>query len=184
MTTDAERERLLRIARDAIERRVRGERGFVDPGATSDLPNRCGVFVTIEAHGSLRGCIGRIQADQPLEDLIRDCAISACSSDPRFAPVAPSELPAIDIELSLVGPLEPIRGPEDVEIGRHGLVVEHGQRRGLLLPQVATERRWDAITFLAQTCHKAGLPADAWKLDAKLWRFEAEVFGDRVSSEG
>ena len=85
----------------------------------------------------------------------------------------------IDIEISLLGPLEPIAGPQDIEVGQHGLVVELGSRRGLLLPQVATEWRWNADTFLAQTCHKAGLAPDAWKQGAKLWRFEAEVFGER-----
>jgi AmmeMemoRadiSam system protein A len=182
MTSDAERQRLLRIARDAIERRVRGERGFADCGPSGDLLPPCGVFVTIEARGTLRGCIGRIEGDEPLEHLIRACAISACSADPRFAPIAPAELPAIDIELSLISPLEPISGPADVEVGRHGLLVEHGSHRGLLLPQVATEHQWDAATFLAQTCHKAGLPSDAWRANATLWRFEAEVFGEHVTA--
>ena len=86
------------------------------------------------------------------------------------------ELDAIAIEISLLGPLEPIAGPQDIDVGRHGLVVERGWQRGLLLPQVATEWRWDAETFLAQTCQKAGLPKDAWKNGAKVWRFEAEVF--------
>jgi uncharacterized protein (TIGR00296 family) len=84
----------------------------------------------------------------------------------------------VDIELSLLGPLEAIAGADDVEIGRHGLVVERGWQRGLLLPQVATEWEWDRQTFLAQTCQKAGLPGDAWQHGAKLWRFEAEVFGE------
>ena len=90
-----------------------------------------------------------------------------------------SELPELDIEISLLGPLEPIAGPDDYEIGRHGLVVEMGDRRGLLLPQVATEWGWDRETFLAQTCHKAGLRRNAWRHGAKMWRFEAEVFGER-----
>ena len=105
-------------------------------------------------------------------------AVAACSTDPRFPPVGAAELPAIDIEISLLGPLEPIGGPADIEIGRHGLVVEKGGSRGLLLPQVATEWRWDAEAFLSQTCHKAGLPKDAWKHGAKMWRFEAEVFAE------
>jgi uncharacterized protein (TIGR00296 family) len=94
--------------------------------------------------------------------------------------VASVELPEIQIEMSLLGPLEPIAGAADIEIGRHGLLVELGRQRGLLLPQVATEWQWDAVTFLSQTCRKAGLPADSWQQGAivKLWRFDAEVFGE------
>jgi hypothetical protein len=106
------------------------------------------------------------------------CAVAACSNDPRFPPIAPDELDEIDIEISLLGPLEPIAGPQDIAIGRHGLVVERGRQRGLLLPQVATEWQWDAGAFLAHTCHKAGLPRDAWRHGVKIWRFEAEVFGE------
>jgi uncharacterized protein (TIGR00296 family) len=84
----------------------------------------------------------------------------------------------VEIELSLLGPLEPVGGPSEIDIGRHGLVVERGWSRGLLLPQVATEWGWDVETFLAHTCRKAGLPDDSWKRGATLWRFEAEVFGE------
>jgi len=97
--------------------------------------------------------------------------------------VTSAELPHIDIEISLLGPLEPIAGPAEIEIGRHGLVIHHGWARGLLLPQVAVEWRWDAETFLTQTCHKAGLPNDAWQHGAKIWRFEAEVFGEKAEEE-
>ena len=106
--------------------------------------------------------------------------MSAATSDPRFPPVSATELPTLDIEISLLGPLEPIAGPDDVEIGRHGLMVEMRDRRGLLLPQVATEWNWNRETFLAQTCQKAGLAPDAWKNGAKVWRFEAEVFHERA----
>ena len=103
--------------------------------------------------------------------------------DPRFVDyfrsVTPeSELAELSIEVSLLGPLEPVSSSAEVEIGRHGLVIERGRRRGLLLPQVACEWGWDAETFLAQTCRKAGLPLDAWRSGARIWRFEAEVFGD------
>jgi uncharacterized protein (TIGR00296 family) len=84
----------------------------------------------------------------------------------------------LQIELSILGPLEPVSGPDDIEIGRHGLVVEKDSCRGLLLPQVATEWRWDRAMFLEQTCHKAGLARDAWKHGATIWKFEAEVFGE------
>jgi uncharacterized protein (TIGR00296 family) len=107
------------------------------------------------------------------------CAVAAGTTDPRFPPITPQELDELDIEISLLGPLEPVAGPQDIQIGRHGLVVEQGWQRGLLLPQVATEWQWDAETFLAHTCHKAGLPRDAWKHGAQVFRFEAEVFGER-----
>jgi uncharacterized protein (TIGR00296 family) len=106
------------------------------------------------------------------------CAVAACSRDPRFPPVTESELGEIELELSLLGPLEPIARADDIEIGTHGLVVEQGWHRGLLLPQVAIEWNWDRETFLAHTCQKAGLVNDAWKRGAKLWRFSAEVFGE------
>jgi uncharacterized protein (TIGR00296 family) len=92
--------------------------------------------------------------------------------------VGPAELPGLELEISLLGPLEPLPSPDAIDIGRHGLVVEHGSRRGLLLPQVAAERNWDRETFLAQTCHKAGLPDDAWKKGARVFRFDAEVFSE------
>ena len=148
---------------------------FVHP---SILAQFCGAFVTLHSRGDLRGCIGHIEANQPLGDVVPRCAVAACSADPRFSPITHIEFAEIDIEISLLGPLESIAGPTDVVVGRHGLVVEEGWRRGLLLPQVATEWKWDAETFLAQACHKAGLPRNAWKHGAALWRFEADVFGE------
>ncbi len=177
MTTDAERRALLQIARGAIAAHVaRTEAPRVE--MTGVFARRGGVFVTIHKRGDLRGCIGHIEANEPLGVIVPQVAVAACSSDPRFPAVAASELDTIDLELSLLGPLEPIQGPADIEIGRHGLVVERGWHRGLLLPQVATEWHWDPETFLSHTCRKAGLSADAWKQGAQLWRFDAEVFAE------
>jgi len=103
----------------------------------------------------------------------------ACSADPRFPAVSGAELETLDVEISILGPLEPIASPDDIEIGRHGLVVELGHRRGLLLPQVATEWRWTQQAFVQHACRKAGLSQDAWRKRAALWRFEAEVFRER-----
>lgn len=178
MTSDADRQLLLQVARDAIAAHV-GAAPAPRPGPSGVLAQPGGAFVTLHKHGDLRGCIGHISGDEPLGTVVPRCAVAACSSDPRFPPVTPAELDEIDIEISLLGPLERIAGPQDIEIGRHGLVVDSGWQRGLLLPQVAAEWHWDAATFLAQTCHKAGLPRDAWTRGAKLWRFDAEVFGDR-----
>jgi AmmeMemoRadiSam system protein A len=181
MTTEHERAWLLRIAREAIAAHVTG----VSPPSRDEAAlddRRSGVFVSIHHRGQLRGCIGHIEGDDALPRMVARCAVAACSDDPRFPPVGFTELPEIQIEVSLLGPLESIAGPADVDVGRHGLVVETGRQRGLLLPQVATEWRWDAMTFLSQTCRKAGLPADAWQQGAmvKLWRFEAEVFTENV----
>ena len=178
MTSPSDRELLLRLAREAIAAHVGGAPAHV-PASYGVLARPGGAFVTLHKHGDLRGCIGHIEATEPLGTVVPRCAVAACSTDPRFPPVTGSELAQLDIEISLLGPLEPIAIPADIEVGRHGLVVERGWQRGLLLPQVATEWHWDAETFLAQTCHKAGLPHDAWKKDAKIWRFEAEVFGER-----
>jgi uncharacterized protein len=186
MTTDRERALLLQVARDAITAHVTGAgtsgRAPALAGSAEFLDRRGGVFVTIHHRGELRGCIGHIEADDSLPRIVARCAVAACSDDPRFPAIAPAELSQIQIELSLLGPLEPAAGPADVEVGRHGLVVELGRQRGLLLPQVATEWHWDAGMFLSQTCRKAGLPEDSWKGGAmvKVWRFEAEVFAENV----
>jgi AmmeMemoRadiSam system protein A len=181
MTSEADRRLFLQIARDAIAAHVGATSAHAHgaPGMSAVLERPGGAFVSLHNQGDLRGCIGHIEATEPLGAVVPRCAVAACSGDPRFPHVTARELEQIDIEISLLGPLEPITGPQDIEVGRHGLVVELGSRRGLLLPQVATEWRWDAVTFLAQTCHKAGLPRDAWKQGAKLWRFEAEVFSER-----
>jgi AmmeMemoRadiSam system protein A len=177
MTDAQDRETLLKAARQAIEAHVSGKRPHASVAGDLAAP-RAGVFVTVYCRRELRGCIGRIGADRPLVEAIEDCARSAASADPRFAPISSGELQDVDVELSLLGPLEAIDTPSDIEVGRHGLVVERDGRRGLLLPQVATEWEWNAETFLAHTCQKAGLPLDAWKHGARIWRFEAEVFGD------
>ena len=176
MTTDAaDRETLLNIARDAIVAHVTGVRADVAAGGNLSQ-RRGGVFVTVYCSGELRGCIGQLRDDKPLVQAVAECARSAASADPRFPPIAPAELQSVDVELSLLSPFEKIQGPAEIDVGRHGVLVEHRGLRGLLLPQVAAEWEWDAETFLARTCQKAGLPLDAWRNGATLWRFAAEVF--------
>lgn len=177
MTDAKDRATLLKIARDAIEAHVSGTR--VRASVESEMTVQgAGVFVTVYCRRELRGCIGRMGVDRLLVETVEECARSAASADPRFPPVSSGELQDLDVELSLLGPLQVIVGASEIEVGRHGLVVERDGRRGLLLPQVATAWEWNAETFLARTCQKAGLPFDAWKRGAKIWRFEAEVFGD------
>ena len=183
VTSVDERRQLLAIARDAIAAAIGGAPAPAPP-LTGVLARAAGAFVTVHNHGDLRGCIGHVEADQPLGRLIPRMAVAAATADPRFRGVDARELPQIDLEISVLGPLETIDGPADIEIGRHGLVVERGACRGLLLPQVAPEWKWDPATFLAHTCQKAGLPPDAWRSGARLFRFEAEVFGERQHERG
>jgi AmmeMemoRadiSam system protein A len=155
--------------------------GFSSPVVMElPLPDACGVFVTIRRGGELRGCLGTLQCRAGLDSEVARCASDAAREDPRFPPVTARELPDLSIEVSVLGPLEAIDPcePGAVTLGQHGLVVEQGVRRGLLLPQVATEWNWTVEQFLRQTCLKAGLPPDAWQHGAKVSRFEAEVFGE------
>jgi AmmeMemoRadiSam system protein A len=183
VTSEADRQLLLGVARRALTAHVTGA-----PAAEAEwndvLLRPAGVFVTLHCHGELRGCIGHIEASEPLGRLVARCAVAAGTSDLRFPAVTPAELAHLDIELSILGPLESISTLDHIEIGRHGLLVELGSRRGLLLPQVATEWKWNKETFVAETCRKAGLPPDAWKTGAQIWRFGAEVFGEETVRGG
>lgn len=178
MLDDAQKAALLDIARRSIVAQVEG--GEKRPGQLAiEQPPASGVFVTIKRRGELRGCLGTLHCHLLAEEVAR-CAADAASQDPRFPPVASEELPELSIEVSVLGPLEALDpiDPERIIIGRHGLVVEQGHRKGLLLPQVATEWGWTPHQFLRQTCLKASLAADAWEHGAVVCRFEAEVFGE------
>jgi len=172
-----DRSRLLLIARRALEARVRGEREPA-PVAGGALDTPCGAFVSIHRGSDLRGCLGRLEGDWPIARVVAHLGRAVADSDPRFTPVLLEELSTLSIEISALTPEREVRQVRDIEIGRHGLIVEHGHRRGLLLPQVASDHGWDVETFLAHTCMKAALPSDAWKRDARIMMFEAEVFGD------
>ena len=182
LLNDSERSSLLRFARQTITahltRSVRPELT-----ATGGLDRRSGAFVTVEAEQKLRGCIGYIETDRQLIDVVARCAISAATDDPRFPPLTPEELDRITLEISVLGPIEPVADVATIVIGRHGLVVRQDHRRGLLLPQVATEWAWSRETFLSQTCVKAGLAATAWQRGAEIFSFEAEVFGEPRNRE-
>jgi AmmeMemoRadiSam system protein A len=176
--TDEQRQDLVAFARRAVVARITGQLPPAYSGAS--VPSASGVFVTIRNHGELRGCLGTLDSPIDLVEEVCRCAGDAATRDPRFAPVEPRELSNISIEVSVLAPLERIDPAADGEIvvGRHGLVVEQDRRRGLLLPQVATEWSWTAEQFLRQTCIKANLPPDAWCHGAAVYRFEAEVFGE------
>lgn len=171
-----ERVLLLRIAHEAIESAVDGRKASFDP-PSPHLAEPRGVFTSLYLRGELRGCVGYVLPVLPVYRAVAETARAAAEEDSRFEPVQREEATQLEISLSILSLLQPI-APEQVEIGRHGLVVTMAGRRGLLLPQVPIEHHWDRITFLEQTCRKAGLPMNAWQQDAMLEAFTAEVFGD------
>jgi AmmeMemoRadiSam system protein A len=178
--TAEERAELLRVARTSLEMHLARRGPYRPQPTTPTLAEHRGAFVTLHRarDGDLRGCVGMMRSEESLVETVARMAVSAGVDDGRFAPVTAEELPELRIEISALGPLEPIR-PEDVEIGRHGLLIHHRGRRGVLLPQVPVEHEWDRETFLEHTCLKAGLAPGAWQKEgAELLGFTAEVFGE------
>ena len=174
---DAEdQQRLITLARRSLEARVHGEDVSL---AIETVAFLAGAFVTIHRRGRLRGCLGRLECDWPLEKVVAHLATRVADSDPRFDPVTPEELSEIEIEISVLTPEREIVSIDEIEIGRHGVIVEQHGHRGLLLPQVAVEHGFDATTFVEHTCRKAGLAPDTWLNGAQLWVFEALVFGEQ-----
>jgi AmmeMemoRadiSam system protein A len=172
--TDSDKQRLLELARGAVEEAVlRGKISAVVETAEA-LQAPCGAFVTLLRGERLRGCIGHVVTTRPLYLTVRECALAAALEDPRFDPVTAAELPGLELEISILSPLEDI-APSEVEAGRHGLLISRGVRRGLLLPQVAVECKWNREEFLEATCLKAGLPVDAWREGARIQAFTAQV---------
>lgn len=178
MLTPVERRTLVAIARDAIVARVTGQSH--PPVLDRLFPEAAGVFVTVKVGGNLRGCLGTLRGGPRLAADVAACAGDAATRDPRFTPITHDELLLLALEVSILGPFEPCEPPDpgSFTIGIHGLLVERGRHRGLLLPQVATEWGWTPHQFLRQTCLKAGLPPDAWQRDTAVYRFTAQVFGD------
>ncbi len=175
--TEADEQTLLRLARQAVEEAVLHHRlSDVEPPQGA-LREKSGAFVTLHKAGRLRGCIGYVEAVKPLCETVRECAFAAALRDPRFEPVTIDELPAVRLEISVLSPLQEI-APEQIEVGRHGLLVSRGFQRGLLLPQVAIEWKWDRERFLEEACIKAGLPPDTWRQGVKIQAFTARVFSE------
>ena len=171
-----ERAILLKLAHEAIESVLAGGSMTLNP-PTPHLAEPRGAFTTIYIRGELRGCVGYVIPVVSLYRTVAETARAAAFEDTRFPAVSREETSELEVSLSILSPLQPIRA-EDVEVGRHGLLISQHGRRGLLLPQVPVEHGWDRVTFLEQTCYKAGLPADAWQKGAKLEAFTAEVFGE------
>jgi AmmeMemoRadiSam system protein A len=178
--SDQDKGLLLTLARETLTRYLRGE-PLPEPAVTSPalLAPRA-VFVTLRRRrsGELRGCRGERVATRPLVRSVMDMVIASAVDDPRFEPVRLAEVPELHIEISALTPARPIR-PEEVEVGRHGLIASAGRFVGLLLPQVATQYRLSREEFLQAVCEKAGLPPDAWRHPGlHLEAFEAEVWGE------
>lgn len=177
--TAAEKTILVDIVRSTIESFVRTGIYAVEPREEKALNARNGCFVTLKQNGQLRGCIGNFQSERPLFKEVAEMAIASASKDPRFYPMKPEDLLDFQVEISVLSKLEKIDDINRIEVGRHGIYLEKGYYRGVLLPQVAAEHGWDRDTFLKQTCIKAGLPTAAWKAeDAEIYIFSAQVFGE------
>ncbi len=184
--TEAQKKYLLDLARKSILQAVA-------PGRENDreMPRLseelkilaeiyAGVFVSLHIREALRGCIGYIEGLRSLVEVVPHTASGAALRDPRFEALREDELQDLEVEISVLTPLENISGPSDIVIGEHGLLVRRGKSQGLLLPQVAVRAGFDALAFLEHTCIKAGLPADAWKLpEAEIYRFGADIFADK-----
>jgi len=172
-----EKKTLHDIAHTVIWNKVAGKpvpEFHVKSGRLTELR---GAFVTITKKGTLRGCIGHIRALLPLYKTIEEMAAAAAFDDPRFPPITKNELKDLEIEISVLTPFKQITDVKEIEVGKHGIYIEKGFYSGLLLPQVATEYRWDRDTFLEHTCRKAGLPPDAWKdKDTRIYIFSADIF--------
>ncbi len=181
--TAASRASLLRMARSAIAGYLATRR---TPDATAmgipiadDMRQPGGAFVTLHKRGALRGCIGELDPERPLFEVVLHHALNAAFKDPRFPPVGPEELDALHIEISALTPPVPVESWEDIEVGHHGVILRHGRASAVFLPQVAEEQGWDLETMLGYLSRKAGLDADAWQSpEARFRVFEATVFGE------
>jgi AmmeMemoRadiSam system protein B/AmmeMemoRadiSam system protein A len=173
-----EQKTLLDIAHSAVETVVCEGDIYTCPDIEhKNLLTDRGAFVTLKKNGNLRGCIGYTSPIKPLYETVRDVAIQAAVKDPRFPPVKEEELSGLSYDISVLSAFHHVRDVDQIKIGTHGLLIQQGNRAGLLLPQVATENKWDRITFLEHTCQKAGLTTDAWKHeDTDIFMFSAFVF--------
>ena len=180
LTAD-EKETLLKIARTSVETAVKERKQYeCPPPESATLDQERGAFVTLTKKGRLRGCIGYVSPLKPLYLTVRDVALYAALKDTRFSPVTPGELGDLEYEISVLSPLRRVLDVQEIQVGKHGLLIRKGENEGLLLPQVPADEGWDRATFLEQVCYKAGLDKDAWhNPDADLFRFTALVFGGR-----
>jgi len=173
--SEADRKAILDLTRQAVARAVHSHQLMSPVPSEGVFSERRGLFVTIHVNKKLQGCIGMIEAQAPLGEALAMCAADAALRDPRFREMQPEQLEGSEVEISLLTPLFAIR-PEEIQVGKHGLLVQRGVRKGLLLPQVATEHHMTVKQFLQETCVKAGLPREAWEdPGTKIYGFECEI---------
>jgi AmmeMemoRadiSam system protein A len=178
--TEQDKNELLALARKSVEHAIENQKAYEPPVSASEALNQeRGAFVTLKEDGQLRGCIGYTSPIKPLYMTVRDTATLAAVRDPRFQPVAASELPKLHYEVSVLSPLRRVTDIEQIKVGQHGLIMKNSENEGLLLPQVPVEQHWDRHTFLEQTCVKAGMKPDCWKdEDTDIFSFTAVVFDE------
>ncbi len=171
-----EQQQLIQIVRNAIDGCLSGRKANPESSDKSALNQLAGCFVTIKTDGQLRGCIGNFVSEQPLYLEVAQMAVAAATNDPRFYAMGPEDIGHYSLEISVLSPLEKIDDITKIEVGTHGIYLEKDYCRGVLLPQVATEQGWDRMTFLEQTCVKAGLPPDGWNLpQTDIYIFSAQI---------
>lgn len=178
--TDEQKVRLLKTARFCIQRQLSGKTDEPIPELKDPVfGEKYGIFVTLTMNEDLRGCIGYVEGVKPLREAVKDMAIQAAFHDPRFYPLSKEEYPSLDVEISILYPVEAVKNFSEIQVGRDGLIMERGYSKGLLLPQVATEYGWSREEFMNQTCRKAGMESFCWENGAKVSKFEAEVFNEK-----
>ena len=178
---DPQKQTLLKTARDSVEAVIKGQTPVAPESDDTELNAHCGCFVTLKNHEQLRGCIGQFTSDKPLIELVVEMAKASATSDPRFLAnqITPDELEQLDIEISVLSPLQKTDDPLSLRLGTDGIYIKKGPASGCFLPQVATETSWSTEEFLSYCCaQKAGLTPDAWKdPQTEVFLFTAEVFG-------
>lgn len=181
MLNDAQRKKLLQIARESITSYVRDGKKKTFTENDPVLKENMGAFVTLHEAGELRGCIGNMVGQGPLYQTVANMAIEAATGDPRFPKLSAQEIDKIDIEISVLSPLKRVSSPDEIKIPGDGVLVRRGFNSGVYLPQVATETGWSKEEFMNSLCaHKAGMPAHAWKdPSTEVYVFTAEVFGEK-----
>jgi len=188
MLSKQARSRLLELARQSVEAAVKGEPLTLVDVQDPDLQGLQGAFVTLKTHGRLRGCLGRFTSDLPLCKTVTEMAAASATEDPRFwgERLTPDELKDLDVEISVLSPMERIKNPLDIELGKHGIYIRRGGRNGCFLPQVATETGWSKEEFLSHCCAgKAGLPANAWQDPrTEVFVFTADIVSQAEEGAG
>ncbi len=179
MLSEKQKKFLLNLARETIKAEIEKRKLSITCPDEPLFQRKTGGFVTLHKAGKLRGCIGYVIAYKTLFETIKEMAKAAAFNDPRFPSLQKSELENIEIEISVLSELIPVQSVDEIKIGRDGLLIQNNFTSGLLLPQVATEWKWDRKTFLEQTCNKAGLDRNCWQQsDTEIFRFYAEIFSE------